>query len=55
MDVKPSTVAFLQQQGKGLRIIAGWRNQMAFFVVGRSGLSNLTDLVGKKVGHHRSR
>ncbi len=50
MDVKPSTVAFLQQQGKGLRIIAGWRNQMAFFVVGRSGLSNLTDLVGKKVG-----
>lgn len=50
MDVKPSTVAFLQQQGKGLRIIAGWRNQMAFFVVGRSGLSRLKDLVGKRVG-----
>lgn len=50
MDVKPSTVAFLQQQGKGLRVIAGWRNQMAFYVVGRSGVSTLRDLVGKRVG-----
>ncbi|MGA8297619.1 MAG: ABC transporter substrate-binding protein [Acidimicrobiales bacterium] len=50
MDVKPSTVAFLQQQGKGLRVIAGWRNQMAFYVVGRSGLSTLKDLVGTRVG-----
>jgi ABC-type nitrate/sulfonate/bicarbonate transport system substrate-binding protein len=50
MDVKPSTVAFLQQQGKGLRVIAGWRNQMAFYVVGRAGVSTLKDLVGKRVG-----
>jgi ABC-type nitrate/sulfonate/bicarbonate transport system substrate-binding protein len=50
MDVKPSTVAFLQQQGKGLRVIAGWRNQMPFYVVGRRGLSTLKDLTGRRVG-----
>jgi ABC-type nitrate/sulfonate/bicarbonate transport system substrate-binding protein len=50
MDVKPSTVAFLRQQGKGLRVIAGWRNQMAFYLVGRPELQSLKDLVGKRVG-----
>lgn len=50
MDVKPSTVAALQQQGHELYIIAGWRNQQAHFVVGAKGISSLKDIKGKRVG-----
>ena len=32
MDVKPSTIAHLRQQGKEIYVIAGWRNYMPFFV-----------------------
>ncbi|MBV8086658.1 MAG: ABC transporter substrate-binding protein [Chloroflexi bacterium] len=50
MDVKPSTVAYLRQQGYDLRIIAGWRNQQPHHVLGKADIRSLRDLRGKRVG-----
>ncbi len=50
MDVKPSTIAHLRQQGKEIYVIAGWRNYMPFFVLGPEGTSSLKDIKGKRVG-----
>jgi ABC-type nitrate/sulfonate/bicarbonate transport system substrate-binding protein len=50
MDVKPSTVATLQQHGHEIYIVAGWRNQQPHFVVGGKGIAALKDIKGKRVG-----
>jgi ABC-type nitrate/sulfonate/bicarbonate transport system substrate-binding protein len=50
MDVKPSTIAHLRQQGKEIYVIAGWRNYMPFFVLGPAGTSSLKEIAGKRVG-----
>lgn len=50
MDVKPSTIAYLRQQGKEIYVIAGWRNHMPFYVMGPSGTSSLKEIAGKRVG-----
>ncbi len=50
MDVKPSTVAYLQKQGHDLRIVAGWRNQSVSHVVAHPSIKKLEDLKGKRIG-----
>jgi ABC-type nitrate/sulfonate/bicarbonate transport system substrate-binding protein len=50
MDVKPSTIAHLRQQGKEIYVIAGWRNYMPFFVLGPEGTTSLKDIKGMRVG-----
>lgn len=50
MDVKPSTVAYLQTEGHDLHIIAGWRNQMPDYIVGRPGIDSLRALRGRRIG-----
>jgi hypothetical protein len=50
MDVKPSTVMYLNRRGANLRIIAGWRNQQPNWVMGKSDIKNLSDLRGRLVG-----
>lgn len=50
MDVKPSTVLYLNRRGADLRIIAGWRNQNHNWVMARPGIETLTQLRGKSVG-----
>lgn len=50
MDVKPSTIAHLRQQGKEIYVIAGWRNHMPFFVLGPDGTNTLADIAGKRIG-----
>ncbi|MFI5270142.1 MAG: ABC transporter substrate-binding protein, partial [Chloroflexota bacterium] len=50
MDVKPSTVGYLNRRGARLRIIAGWRNQNTSWVMGQPGIESLADLKGRMVG-----
>jgi hypothetical protein len=50
MDVKPSTVVYLNRRGARLRIIAGWRNQQPNWVMGQKGVKDLADLRGRLVG-----
>jgi len=50
MDVKPSSVVYLNRRGARLRIIAGWRNQSPNWVMGRPGINTLSDLKGQLVG-----
>lgn len=50
MDVKPSTIAYLQKQGREIYIIAGWRNQQPFYIIGSPGMISLSDLKGKRIG-----
>jgi hypothetical protein len=50
MDVKPSTVGYLNRRGGDLRIIAGWRNQNTSWVMGQRDVEALTDLKGRTVG-----
>ena len=50
MDVKPSTVVYLNRRGAKLRIIAGWRNQSPNWVMGKSHIKSLADLKGQLVG-----
>lgn len=50
MDVKPSTIAYLRQQGREIYVIAGWRNYMPFFVLGPEGTSSLRDIKGMRIG-----
>ena len=50
MDVKPSTVMYLNRRGASLRIIAGWRNQQPNWVMGRSDIKDLANLRGRIVG-----
>jgi hypothetical protein len=40
MDVKPSTVMYLNRRGANLRIVAGWRNQQPNWVMGRSDIGD---------------
>jgi hypothetical protein len=50
MDVKPSTVAYLQKQGHDLYIVAGWRNNQANHVMAKREIKSLEDLKGKRIG-----
>lgn len=50
MDVKPSTVVYLNRRGASLKIIAGWRNQQPNWVMGRPGINSLAELRGKLIG-----
>jgi ABC-type nitrate/sulfonate/bicarbonate transport system substrate-binding protein len=50
MDVKPSTIAYLRQQGREIYVIAGWRNHMPFFVLGPRGVDELAGIKGLRVG-----
>ena len=50
MDVKPSTVAYLQKQGHDLYIVAGWRNNMPNHVVAKRDIKSLEELKGKRIG-----
>lgn len=50
MDTKPSTIAHSRSHGKELYVIAGWRNQQPFYVMGQPGIASLKDLEGKRVG-----
>jgi ABC-type nitrate/sulfonate/bicarbonate transport system substrate-binding protein len=50
MDVKPSTVAYLNRRGAKLRIIAGWRNQQHNWLMSRPEIKTLDDIRGKVVG-----
>ncbi len=50
MDVKPSSVVYLNRRGAKLRIIAGWRNQSPSWVMGKSHINSLADLKGQLVG-----
>lgn len=50
MDVKPSSVVYLNRRGAKLRIIAGWRNQSPNWVMGKSNITSLADLKGQLVG-----
>lgn len=50
MDVKPSTVAYLQQKGHELYIVAGWRNNMPHHLVGSPGIKSIEQLKGKRIG-----
>jgi len=50
MDVKPSTVAYLQKQGHDLYIVAGWRNNMPHHLVGRNDIKSIEELKGKRIG-----
>jgi ABC-type nitrate/sulfonate/bicarbonate transport system substrate-binding protein len=50
MDVKPSTVAYLQRQGHELYIVAGWRNNMPHHLVSDGSIDSIEKLKGKRVG-----
>lgn len=50
MDTKPSTIAHSRLHGKELYVIAGWRNQQPFYVMGQPGIQSLADLAGKRIG-----
>ena len=50
MDVKPSSVVYLNRRGAKLRIIAGWRNQSPNWVMGKPHVKTLADLRGQLVG-----
>ncbi len=50
MDVKPSTVAYLQQKGHDLYIVAGWRNQQSGYIIARPEIKTLPELRGKRIG-----
>jgi len=50
MDVKPSSVVYLNRRGATLRIIAGWRNQQSQWVMGKPEIKGLADLRGRLVG-----
>ena len=50
MDVKPSTVMYLNRRGANLRIVAGWRNQQPQWVMGKSDIKDLAGLRGRVVG-----
>ncbi|HLH22108.1 MAG TPA: ABC transporter substrate-binding protein [Chloroflexota bacterium] len=50
MDVKPSTVVYLNRRGATLRIIAGWRNQQSNWVMGKPEIPDLAGLRGRLVG-----
>jgi hypothetical protein len=50
MDVKPSSVVYLNRRGADLRIIAGWRNQQPSWVMSRPGIDDLRALRGQTVG-----
>jgi len=50
MDVKPSTVVYLNRRGANLRIVAGWRNQQPNMVMAKPEVKNLADLKGRLVG-----
>ena len=50
MDVKPSTVAYLQKKGHELYIVAGWRNNMPHHLVSASSIKSLEELKGKRIG-----
>jgi len=50
MDVKPSSVVYLNRRGAKLRIIAGWRNQSPSWVMGTPHVRSLSDLKGQLVG-----
>ena len=50
MDTKPSTIAHSRMHGHDLYVIAGWRNQQPFYVMGQPGIESLADLAGKRIG-----
>lgn len=50
MDVKPSSVMYLNRRGANLRIVAGWRNQQPNWVMGKSEIKDLGALRGRVVG-----
>src|SRR4051794_31774722 len=50
MDVKPSSVVYLNRRGAKLRIIAGWRNQQSQLVMGKPDIKDLAGLRGRLVG-----
>jgi ABC-type nitrate/sulfonate/bicarbonate transport system substrate-binding protein len=50
MDIKPSTVWYLNRRGAKLRIIAGWRNQHGSWIMGKPGINAMADVRGKLVG-----
>lgn len=50
VDVKPSTIAYMQDHGHAVSIIAGWRNQMPELLIGQPPLTSLRDLRGKRIG-----
>ncbi|HEX6512872.1 MAG TPA: ABC transporter substrate-binding protein [Chloroflexota bacterium] len=50
MDVKPSSVVYLNRRGANLRIIAGWRNQQPNWVMGKPEIRSLAELRGQLVG-----
>ena len=50
MDVKPSTVAYLQKQGHELFIVAGWRNNQPNHVMAKKDIKSLEELKGKRIG-----
>src|SRR5438270_318332 len=50
MDVKPSSVVYLNRRGANLRIIAGWRNQQSNWVMGKPDIRDLAGLRGRLVG-----
>ncbi len=50
MDVKPSTVAYLQKQGHDLFIVAGWRNNQPNHVIASKDIRSLEQLKGKRIG-----
>ncbi len=50
MDVKPSSVVYLNRRGANLRIIAGWRNAQSNWVMGKPDIRDLAGLRGRLVG-----
>jgi len=50
MDTKPSTIAHSRLHGNELYVIAGWRNQQPFYVMGQPAIESLADLAGKRIG-----
>ena len=50
MDVKPSTVSYLQAQGHDLRIVAGWRNQADNHLISQPDIKRIEDLRGRRIG-----
>lgn len=50
MDLKPSTIVYLNRRGAKLSIIAGWRNHQTNWVMGVPGVQSLADLRGRLVG-----
>ena len=50
MDVRPSSVVYLNRRGADLRIIAGWRNQMHNWVMATKDIETLSEVRGRLVG-----